>query len=181
MVWSFWRYHLHERSDHIMKIEIRRATVLDAPAIGKVHVISWRETYCGIVTQAYLDELNVSKRQEIWKQIIESGQYVCVAEYEGNIIGFADGGKFRGQHTEIKGELYAIYVLADFHRKGIGKALFSTVSNFLNRNDLLPFGIWVLAENPASRFYQSMGGKIIDEKWEDIGGDSFREVLYTFT
>jgi len=159
---------------------IRRATLLDAPAIAKVNVMSWRETYPGIVPQSHLDNLSIDKRQDIWRQAIEQGRFVSVAENEGEVIGFADGGKFCGQHPNIVGELYAIYVLAAYHRKGLGRKLFDSIQQFLDQNNLLPFAIWALADNPACHFYKAMGGKMVDEKWVDIGNIALKEFLFAY-
>jgi hypothetical protein len=38
--------------------------------------------------------------------------------------------------------------------------------------------VWVLAENPARRFYEALGGKIVFEKRIEIGGASLVEVAY---
>jgi GNAT superfamily N-acetyltransferase len=159
---------------------IRRATLLDALAIAHVHVISWRETYRGIVPQSHLDNLNVSKRESLWKEAIDQGHFVFVAESDGNIIGLADGGKFRGKQPDIIGELYAIYVLADHHRKGIGGNLFDSVQRILRQNGLCPFAVWVLAENPAYHFYQTIGVRTCNEKLAAIGGVPLKEILLVY-
>jgi hypothetical protein len=44
-------------------LDIRRASQSDARAIAEVHVASWRETYRGIVPDAFLDALSVAERE----------------------------------------------------------------------------------------------------------------------
>src|SRR4051794_10922273 len=45
---------------------IRPATVADAPALGRVHVTSWRQTYAGIVPAAFLAGLSPENRAATW-------------------------------------------------------------------------------------------------------------------
>jgi len=40
------------------------------------------------------------------------------------------------------------------------------------------FMLWVAAENPACNFYEAMGGKVIKEKNESIGGVTIVEIGY---
>ena len=50
-------------------IKIRNATLEDIESVAKLHVDSWRETYAGIISQDYLDNMknNLEKRIERMK------------------------------------------------------------------------------------------------------------------
>ena len=64
-------------------MNIRPATVEDAPALAQVHVTSWRETYRGLVPDAYLDSLSVPERTERWRGRLsgaDPGAFTLVAE-----------------------------------------------------------------------------------------------------
>ncbi|MFM9891041.1 MAG: N-acetyltransferase family protein [Rickettsiales bacterium] len=159
-----------------MTLNIRLATVEDADAIGDIHVTSWQMTYRGIVPQAYLDAMDIKARQATWRQRLEEGSILHVAENAAGIVGFAAGGPYRGEHLRLRGELYVMYVRALFHRCGIGASLFATVAASLTQ----PFGLWVIAANPACRFYEAMGGRLIGKKTEDIGGAKIEEYLYLY-
>jgi len=129
---------------------IRRATVDDAPAIARAHVRSWGETYRGIVPDAYIDALDPARREAFWRQELGKGHFALVAEKEGAVAGFADGGPFRGEPVGIPGELYAMYLLAAHHRKGIGTRLLKGVRTHLSGLGLMPFGARVLAKIPPA-------------------------------
>ena len=43
-------------------INIRTATIEDAKQIAFVHIDSWRTTYSGILTEEYLDKLNLQEK-----------------------------------------------------------------------------------------------------------------------
>jgi len=45
---------------------IRSATASDAPAIGHVHVESWRSTYRGLMPDAVLVNLSAEQRATFW-------------------------------------------------------------------------------------------------------------------
>lgn len=105
---------------------IRKATLNDAAGIAKVHVDSWRSTYRGIVSDDFLSSLSYENREERWKNFMsnnEEQQYLFVAE-EGKFVGFASGGQNRTDVNDYIGELFAIYILEDFQKKGIGRALY---------------------------------------------------------
>jgi len=46
------------------KVGIRGATLGDAAAIAGVHIVSWRETYLGLIPETMLRDLSVSVRTE---------------------------------------------------------------------------------------------------------------------
>ena len=49
-------------------MEIRKATIDDVKAISRIHALSWKSAYKGIVPQAYLDEL----KEDFWVQAFEA-------------------------------------------------------------------------------------------------------------
>ena len=97
---------------------------------------------------------------------------------EGQIVGFADGGSERSRDSSYDGELYAIYVLKEHQRKGIGKSLFHHVVSHLASNHFHAMLIWVLNDNPSRYFYESMGGQFIREQSIQIGEQQLRESAY---
>ncbi|EPZ52572.1 hypothetical protein N007_20490 [Alicyclobacillus acidoterrestris ATCC 49025] len=97
---------------------------------------------------------------------------------EGQIVGFADGGRERSGDPSYDGELYAIYLLKEHQRKGIGKLLFHHVVSHLASNHFYAMLIWVLYDNPSRYFYESMGGQLIREQSIEIGEQQLRESAY---
>ncbi|QAY65670.1 GNAT family N-acetyltransferase [Paenibacillus protaetiae] len=80
-------------------MRIRAATANDIISISEVHVDSWRTTYKGIVPDPFLANLNIEQRKRYWDYFFEQKQPedpVWVAETDdGQIVGFANGGKSR--------------------------------------------------------------------------------------
>jgi GNAT superfamily N-acetyltransferase len=158
---------------------IRRARPADAAAMARVHVQSWREAYRGIVPDTYLEQLSVSGHERKWRRGFAAGTWAFVAEWEQRIVGFGSGGLSRARR-DISGELYLLYVLRCSHGRGIGRALFDAVHYELARCGHRGLLVWVLAENPARRFYERLGGEFAGESSVTIAGVKLREVAYVW-
>ncbi|MBM4257936.1 MAG: GNAT family N-acetyltransferase [Deltaproteobacteria bacterium] len=163
-------------------MRVRAAYVTDAPAIARVQVESWRTTYAGIVPADYLANLSYEQQGQFWEHVAST---VCgpaalyVAEgASGEITGFASSGTERTGHPLYTGELYAIYLLADCQRHGVGRQLFQAVVDGLLQHGLSTMLVWVLADNPARAFYETLGGQYVTEQEIMIGNAQLKEVAY---
>ena len=100
-----------------MKFTIRKAEVKDGAEIADVKVDSWRETYTGLMPDEILSKLSKPKTQKVWEKIIADGEetdHTIVAEVDGKIVGFLNGGAAREPEYGYKGELCAVYLLEEF-------------------------------------------------------------------
>lgn len=124
-------------------------------------------------------DMTYENREEKWATII-SDQAVFVAETdEGDIIGFSNGGKERtGNYPNYNGELYALYIIKEFQRKGIGKLLLKPVVDLLITNGIYSMIVKVLEENHSRYFYESLGAQRLDTLEIKIAGETYRELVY---
>ncbi|HZD50343.1 MAG TPA: GNAT family N-acetyltransferase [Silvibacterium sp.] len=161
-------------------MKIRPAVLEDAASIAHVHVASWRTAYAGIVSQAHLNSLDEAQFTERWQSWItsETSAMFCVAELDGALCGFASGGPIRKPISFYDGELYAIYLLPEMQRRGIGRALFASVAAALASRELKHMLLWTLRDNPSTGFYERLGGEIVAEDVHEIGGDKLAGVAY---
>jgi GNAT superfamily N-acetyltransferase len=161
---------------------VREAGIDDAPAIARVHVDSWRTTYAGIVPADFLSRLSYEQREDFWRRTLTdaaAAQVVLVAQSpDGDIVGFASGGPERSGDPLYRAELYAIYLLHEVQRRGIGRALTLAMARRLLDQGHRAMLLWVLAQNPARRFYEALGGKVLRVQEITIGGASFEEIAY---
>lgn len=163
---------------------IREARLQDAKAIAQVHVNAWKTTYSGILPTAYIERQTYAKRCDRWKKMLEASMTeitdhaIYVAEFEGEIIGFVDGGKQRSANSLYQGEIYALYILEAYQRKSLGRSLTRTIARRLFRLGLDSILVWVLADNPACKFYRSLGGQEVEQKLIDVNGSKFKEIAY---
>src|SRR5580700_685673 len=116
----------------MQRLEIREATIRDAAGIAKVHVDCWRSTYRGLMPDALLDRLEYGNREAMWTGILDESdrtlEFVWVAESEDKVVGFSSGGRERSGRPGRRGEIYAIYVLAESQRRGLGRALLEAIA-----------------------------------------------------
>lgn len=164
-----------------MEFLIRAAQIQDASGIARVHVDSWLETYKGIVPDSYLSTLSKAKKQEMWERIVSSNkakQYTFVAEVNGQIVGFVNGGEAREKNHGYDGELCAIYLLKSHQGKKIGKTMFQRLLESLKKDSMKTMYLWVLRDIPTVSFYQGIGGKKATDRLDEIGGKPLLEDLY---
>src|SRR5262249_43973644 len=143
-------------------VRIREAKREDAAAIARVHVVSWRSTYAGILPEDYIEKFAGDARERSWRSILGDAarrELVCVAEDEsGAIVGFASGGPARGGAKDFSGELYAVYLLDAFQRRGVGRRLAGALARRLLNAGHDSMIVWVLAPNRSRGFYAALGG-----------------------
>jgi ribosomal protein S18 acetylase RimI-like enzyme len=146
-------------------------------------VDTWRTAYSGIVPADFLADLSYQQSEQIWyDRLVEAGQadtFAYVGENAaGQIVGFAIGGREREGYPDYKGELYGLYILEEYQRQGLGRRLVSTVAGRLVKQGLDSMLIWVLAENPARGFYETLGGQLLYQKYITVGRSRLLEVAY---
>ncbi len=164
----------------------------DEEALGFVHVCAWQTAYRGILPDAFLDGLNVASRVDRWRERIASpgaDEFSLVVEAtredgRHEVVGFAGGGPEResfvgADGVKYDGEVYAIYLLAQWQARGIGHQLMASAAQVLIDSGFRSVVIWVLKDNVnARRFYESLGGALVGEKPITIGQSELLEVAY---
>ena len=116
-----------------------------------VHWKSWQESYRGIVDPGYLDRLTLERCEDMAFRYPEN---TLVAKDGGRVIGFACAGALRD--AEGEGEVFALYVLEEYQRRGVGYALMKRALALLS--GCRTVGVRVLKDNAkAIRFYERVG------------------------
>jgi ribosomal protein S18 acetylase RimI-like enzyme len=103
---------------------------------------------------------------------------VIVTESNGSVVGFASYGNNLEDDPLYQGEIYALYILNEFRKQGLGRRLVSRAASALMELNIASLIIWVLSENPDRRFYERMGGKYLYEKPGLVGGVLLNKVAY---
>jgi len=150
-------------------------------AIAHVQVDTWRTAYKGIVPDNFLDRMSYEGAQRNWQWLIDpvSAAAVYVAEDDSRVVGFAAGGVEKGKDP-YKAQLYAIYVLEEFQRKGIGLKLTLPIVQDMKSSGLTSMTAWVLEESPSKQFFEEIGGARTGSKEKIIGSKSLQEVCYVW-
>lgn len=162
-----------------MNLTIRTAKIEDAAAIAHVHVESWKTTYAGIVPDAFLASLNQDDRMRSWQEQILAGNIsIFLAEDEAGVFGFVAGGAAREKLDEYDAELYAIYLVRQRQRHGVGRTLCLALASALQAKGLTSMFVWVLEQNPSVSFYEHLGAVQIARRVINIGGADLQELAF---
>jgi len=152
---------------------IRLATDADVLPMAKVHIISWRETYPGLLPHPMLAQLSIAEEAIRWQRMLDrprawGGTLAFVADQQGSVVGYGSCGE---QRTELlhdrgfTGEISELYVLRHAQRQGAGSGLMKVMASALLERGHHAASLWVLEENEAARrFYEHVGGTLIAEK-----------------
>jgi ribosomal protein S18 acetylase RimI-like enzyme len=168
----------------ISAFRIREATENDISDVAKIRVDTWRATYKGILPDDFLEGLSDQNIAERWRKSFWENRNPAVGAFvaeneQQEIVGIAMCGPEQNQDNVYQGEIYVLYVLPQYQNRGIGRKLVAACAQHLVQNlkakSLL---IWVIAENPYRKFYESLGGKPVWEKTQEIGGRLIRETGY---
>jgi GNAT superfamily N-acetyltransferase len=162
-----------------MNLTIREADIEDAAAIARVQVESWKTTYAGIVSEAFLASLNQEDRMRSWQeQILTRNVTIFVAEDELSVFSFAAGGELREKLHQYDAELYAIYLLRERQMQGVGRTLCLALASALKTKGFTSMLVWVLEQNSSVSFYERLGAVQIERKAINIGGADLQELAF---
>ena len=160
-----------------MPIVIREGRIEDSKGIATVHLVTWQKSYRDFFPHEKLDNFSIEEYALTWEKRIQSNDEneICLfiaEDKESGIVGFATGGragKFDKPST-FDCEIYTIYVLNDYHRKGIGSALVQQLLQVFRSKEWKTMIIWTFKESIFRLFYEKLGGVPSEsqkyEKWD---------------
>jgi len=169
--------------------EIRPATENDIPALAHIHVQGLHDAYGGIVDQAYLASLNEQEQAAKWRnEWFDPGQcpVLMAVDDNGNSAGFVNYGRLRTPppgsspiRPLYSGEIYALYILPDYWRQGLGTQLLRAAAQGLAEKRHKSLCLWLLEKNDrAVSFYKKQGGERCGKKKIEIGSSTVREICF---
>jgi len=136
----------------------------DADAIAAAHAESWRATYRGILSDAYLDGPIDEERRNLWrKRFADVSPPLAVVGYAGDTLaGFACA--FAKDDARWGTRIDNLHVLPAFKRRRLATGLMRAVAD---RIDTVapdtPVYLWVYEVNHAARAaYESLGGRLTE-------------------
>jgi len=153
----------------------------DAEALAHVHVTSWRETYRGLLPDAFLARMSEpGHARRFRKELTRPGPHdvTLAALNPYGVFGYVSGGPSRAR-VEGEAEIATLYILRAAQGRGVGRRLLTDAVRALAAHGAQSLMISVLAQNaPARAFYERLGG-VADEPREEPGpGGRVWEVRY---
>ena len=159
-------------------MKIRPATAQDAAALAQIQVNSYRTAYAGLMPADYLARFTLEEQEQDWRNLLAqpTGDVLLVAETDrGEIAGYAVG---RPGPVEVPAlqagkellagaydaEMVSLHVRQTLQKRGIGRALVRSMAQALRSQGCTSLALFVLAGNPACKFYERLGGQCVGEK-----------------
>lgn len=140
--------------------------------MSRIYVKTWRDTYLSVIPFGYLFGMSESRQEQAFFNELGSSQTISfVAEDTGRVVGFITGGDERNEDDIYRGEIYALYVLKHFQRRGIGEKLVAALATRLDRKGIYSMLVRVLKLNPYRRFYQKINGTYLKTERLPFAGD----------
>ena len=154
----------------------------DAEDLARVHVTSWRETYRGLLPDAFLARMSEAGYARRFARSLlhpRPDEVTLVAAERQGIVGYAAGGKSRSG-AEGEAEIATLYILRTAQGQGLGERLMAGAARALAAQGATSLVISVLRDNIHARgFYEHLGGDADAPRREPgPGGQLLYEVAY---
>jgi GNAT superfamily N-acetyltransferase len=169
-------------------VTVRIARVSDAAAMARIQVLGWGHAFGHIMSKEFLAARGFAVREGEWRERLENqkqGALHLVAEEAGEVVGIASGGPVLNDEVIVEGyvdpytaQAYMIYVATDRLARGIGRLLLGDLARRLSQAGHRNLILWVFAENPYRRFYDTLGGVPVAKAVWDIGESVLSELAY---
>lgn len=158
---------------------IRKNTLDDQEQMAHIKVDGWVNAYDQIVLSKYLNKLNYEEQTERFVASFEEYKdLVLVADKDSEVLGYAC---FHLSTPKYDSELVSLYVKPNHLNEGIGTSLFKEVAKELENQGKENMIVWCFKANASARkFYEDLGGSIVEEKVALIGDENYEEVGYYF-
>ncbi len=163
-------------------ILIRPATLDDAEAIAHINIDVWRSTYEGIVDGEFLDRMAIADYISKWQRIlapqVPESRWCFAACDGGSVVGYVSGGT-NDDNDGYDAVLYALYLRAHYHGRGVGKLLWDAMMQAFEARRLRSFKLYVLKDNGTGRrFYERYRPDVREDATFTLEGNVYCDMLY---
>lgn len=151
-------------------ILIRKAFIKDCEELSKLKKEVWETTYRGIYSNDKIDKYNLENQTHKFRDLVNNHEInLFVVIFDNQIIGYMSVGKPIRPFKYYEQEIGLLYILQKYQGKGIGKRLFKMAYDLIKEKNFKCFFISCNKYNYNSqKFYQKMGGKIVQVDNDDI-------------
>lgn len=173
---------LRYRKDDSMSYEIKKMTYEDIDMLIDLNIKCFRETYDGILSNKYLDDLNLNKEKIIKEEqnyFNQDDDLVYLLVCDNKCVGYMAIGKSKIDRYLNYGEIKSLYVLKEYQGKGYGSLLFNFAVSNLKKMGYQNICLGCLKANiKANMFYNHLGCKLIDCHETITGNTKMLENIY---
>ena len=145
-----------------MPISVRLVEPDDAPELAVVHARAWLAAYRGLMSDTFLDGINIERWQALWTEMLSGDEMppVRVAVRDGSLVGFCIVATPSRDNDAGDGvaEIVAMNVSPEAWRSGAGTALMNDALDRFRCDGWRVASLWVVDGNDrAQKFYQRFG------------------------
>jgi GNAT superfamily N-acetyltransferase len=160
------------------------ARVSDAPAVGLVQAVVWRETYAGVLPDEVVAQFDPRPFTNAWRASLgdaPSPDHLLLVACAGEqVVGFAAVGPSPDPDGAEAAELLVLGVHPDARRQGHGSRLLNAAVDTARGRGALMLTAWVLADADETRRFLTSAGLEADGAHREriVSGDgrTVREV-----
>ena len=158
--------HAHDRGP-VADASVRVARGSDAPAVGLVQAVVFREAYAAALAPEVLATFEPRAFANAWRATLEgerSGDGVLLVACAGEqVVGFAAVGASDDADTDAgTAELIVLGVHPDARRQGHGSRLLHAVVDTARARGRSALAAWLLASDDATRGFLTAAGMVAD-------------------
>ena len=149
-----------------MDYVIRKREREDCRDVAHIVTVAWNETYRGIVSDEFLDNLyknEETRASNSYNKFNEDDNHQYVLEVDNKIVGFVNVG-ISEEDFDNCGEIRAVYIINGYKGNGFGRKLIETGIKELKDMGCNKMVIGCLDGNPTNMFYEHIGGKYIKQR-----------------
>jgi GNAT superfamily N-acetyltransferase len=140
--------------------QIHLAAGPDIDEIGRIHALSRRASYAGLVPSHALAQLTPAAQAEYWHRRLATEPHphaIYVLRLRGTVEGFA-----MGSATGSTATLNAIHVMPGFHGTGFGQLLHDRLMDDFGDWACTTAVLWVLVGNDRAQSFYRRNGWVAD-------------------
>ncbi len=164
-------------------MNIRQINLVDLPLLQRLGKQTFQETFANQNSEADMQAYLVEKfsTEQLTQELNNPHMTFYFAEIAGQAVGYLKL-NFAQAQTELQDqsavEIERIYVLADYHSKGVGKALFQHALLIAKQHnaDYIWLGVWE-HNHKALRFYEKNGFVAFDRHIFRLGSDEQVDIM----
>jgi ribosomal protein S18 acetylase RimI-like enzyme len=154
------------RHGMIRRMVFRDASLSDCDAVARLHALSWRSAYRGILAQDFLDKFADDDRLRVWRSRLPASQQgrqlVRLAVEESQLVGFVC--VFLDEDDRWGALVDNLHVHPGCKGRGIGRRLMTQAASWvIDRRPASALHLWVFENNHAAKgFYERLGGIAVE-------------------
>ncbi len=141
---------------------VRLARVADAPAVGLVQALVWRDAYSGLLSEDVVAQFEPRAFAGAWRDSLTSppspDHVLLVACAGEQVVGFAAAGPSPDPDGDGAAELLVIAVHPEARRQGHGSRLLNAVVDTARERGREVLTVWVVADSDDTRRFLTAAG-----------------------